>query len=137
MGKNSEFEPVFARLRDILRKHSGVLRVEHDTADHFGLAGATGLATIAAWGGKMRSPTIPVAWVEVGKSYVSYHLMGVYGNPKLLEGCSPELRARMQGKSCFNFTKVDEKLMKELDGLTLQSLTGMRKAGFIAHDKGG
>ena len=136
MGKNAEFEAVFARLREILLKHSGVLRVEHDAEDHFGLASTTGPATIAAWRGKMRSATIPVAWVKVGNSYVSYHLMGVYGNPKLLEGCSRELRARMRGKSCFNFTKVDEKLMTELDGLVLQSLTGMRKAGFIANNKG-
>ena len=137
MRQNPEFKPVFARLREILRKHSDALRVEHDTAERFSLASAVGPATLAAWRGKMRNPTIPVAWVEVGKSYVSYHLMGVYGNPKLLEKCSPDLRARMQGKSCFNFTKVDEKLMTELDGLTQQSVAGMRKAGFIANDKGG
>jgi hypothetical protein len=35
---------------------------------------------------------------------------------------SPELKKRMQGKSCFNFTTPDEKLFKELAKLT--------KAGF-------
>jgi hypothetical protein len=78
---------------------------------------------------------IPVAWVQSGKSYVSYHLMGVGGNPKILEGCSAELRARMKGKSCFNFTTIDEKLLDELAALTTRSLEGMRKAEYIAeHD---
>jgi len=31
---------------------------------------------------------------------------------------SPELKRRMQGKSCFNFKTVDEKLFKELAKLT-------------------
>lgn len=40
------------------------------------------------------------AATRVGKRYVSYYLMGVYGAPKLLDSISPELRRRMQGKSC-------------------------------------
>ena len=31
---------------------------------------------------------------------------------------SPELKKRMQGKSCFNFKEVDEQLFKELATLT-------------------
>jgi hypothetical protein len=31
---------------------------------------------------------------------------------------SPELKKRMQGKSCFNFKEVDEKLFRELGNLT-------------------
>jgi len=127
-----EFQPVFARLRDILKKHAASFAVGRDTADHFGLNAPIGPATLQAWGGKRKSPTIPVAWVEAGKTYVSYHLMGVYGNPKLLDGFSKELRARMQGKSCFNFKSVDEDLFKELERLTNESLVGMRKAGYIS-----
>jgi hypothetical protein len=56
--------------------------------------------------------------VKVGKSYVSYYLIGVYADPLLISGMSAELRKRMQGKSCFNFTKVDEDLFAELAGLT-------------------
>ena len=56
--------------------------------------------------------------VEIKKNYVSYHLMPVYMNPGLLEGLSTELRKRMQGKSCFNFNKVDEKLFSDLRELT-------------------
>lgn len=83
------FEPVFARLRELLRKH----------AESFA---------------------------------VSYHLMGVSGNPRLLDGISQELRARMQGKSCFNFKAVEDALFQEVDRLTIESLTGMRKAGYVS-----
>jgi hypothetical protein len=126
-----EFQTVFARLRDILKTHAGSCSVERDTSAHYGLQAPVGPATLQAWGGKMRSPKIPVAWVEIGKNYVSCHLMGVYGNPKLLAGCSKELKARMQGKSCFNFKTVDEPLLAELEQLTRRSLEGMRKAGYI------
>ena len=44
--------------------------------------------------------------------------MPVYGDPRLLADLSPELRKRMQGKSCFNFTRVDEGLLTELTDLT-------------------
>src|SRR5258707_13818320 len=56
--------------------------------------------------------------VRLGKAYVSFYLMSVYASPDLLKGMSPELKKRMQGKSCFNFKEVDEKLFKELSQLT-------------------
>jgi len=56
--------------------------------------------------------------VRLGKAYVSFYLMAVYANPDLLKSMSPELKKRMQGKSCFNFKEVDEKLFKELAALT-------------------
>ena len=40
---------------------------------------------------------MPIAWVEVGKNYVSFHHMGVYCAPELLAGASKKLKARMQG----------------------------------------
>ena len=48
---------------------------------------------------------------------MSYHLMPVYAFPGLLKGMTPELKRRMQGKSCFNFTARDEKLFSELSKL--------------------
>jgi hypothetical protein len=63
-----------------------------------------------------------VAGTRLGKRYVSYYLMGVYGDERLAAEISPELRRRMQGKSCFNFTKVDEPLFRELEALTAVSI---------------
>jgi hypothetical protein len=128
----SEFESIFARLRSLLEKQSETLSVNEDTSTSYSLAGKPGPATLKAWGGKMKRPIIPVAWVQLGKAYVSYHLMGVSGNEKLADAMSPELKARMQGKTCFNFKTADEKLFAELDQLTRESITAFRNAGFMA-----
>ena len=45
--------------------------------------------------------------------------MPVYACRDLVESMSPCLRGRMQGKSCFNFSTVDEPLFAELAQLTL------------------
>lgn len=70
--------------------------------------------------------------VNVGKRYVSYHLMCVYMAPDLLEAMSPELRRRMQGKSCFNFTKVDDGLFDELSAITARGRDLYAAKGWLA-----
>ena len=55
--------------------------------------------------------------VDIKRNYVSAHLFPVYTDPVLLDGISPGLRKRMQGKSCFNFKKLDEELLEELQRL--------------------
>ena len=128
----SEFDALFARLRAILQKHAGTLSVKDDTPERYCLEAGIGPATQRAWGGKVKTPRIPVAWVEIGKAYVSYHLIGVYENAKLRDGMSKELKARMQGKTCFNFKKADEALFHELEHVTTEGIAGFRKAGFIS-----
>ena len=129
---NPDFESVFVRLRRILEKHSAALTVKADAPGHYSLEANPGPAALRAWGGKPRKPRISVAWVQVGKAYVSYHLMGVYGNTRMLDGMSKELKTRMQGKTCFNFKTVDEQLFKELDQLTAQAIAAFRKAGYVS-----
>ena len=69
--------------------------------------------------------------VKTGSRYVSFHLMPVYVHPDLLDGLSPELRKRMQGKSCFNFTKPDERLFAELEELTASGFARFEEDGTI------
>ena len=130
--RSPEFDSIFAKLRVVLMKHRGALRVKEDAPGFYCLECEAGPAAVRAWGGKLKRPTISVAWVQIGKAYVSYHLMGIYGNAKLLEGMSKQLKARMQGKTCFNFKREDEALFKELDALTAQSFASFKKAGFTA-----
>jgi hypothetical protein len=78
---------------------------------------------------------MPIAWVQIGKRYVSYHLMPVYGCPKLLDGHSAKLKGRMQGKSCFNFTAEDDELFAELEQLTEEGFAVFRKAGYLPDDE--
>jgi hypothetical protein len=69
--------------------------------------------------------------VKIGKRYVSFHLMPVYVHPDLLDEMSPELRKRMQGKSCFNFTRADDGLFAELEALTAAGYTRFQDDGTI------
>jgi hypothetical protein len=104
--------PVHERLRAILAPYRSGLHVSADSPD----------GMILELPGYKGEPWGYVAGTRLGKRYVSYYLMGVYGDPALMDGMSPELRRRMQGKSCFNFTKVDEALFAELAVLTEQSI---------------
>jgi hypothetical protein len=129
-SKAEEFGVVFGRLREALSRHAGSLRVTTDTPTKYCLDAGAGPATLKAWGGKAKWASIPVAWVHRGKAYVSYHLMGVTV-PGVQDGMSNALKARMQGKTCFNFTVADPVLVKELDILTADSITALRQSGFI------
>ena len=127
----TDLQPVFVALRKILQKHRGEWSVREDSELCYSLAGSPGPAAVQMWGGKMKKPIMPIAWVEIGKNYVSYHLMPVYGNPKLLDGVSKELISRMQGKSCFNFTAVDDELIGKLADLTHKSLARVKEAKLL------
>ena len=113
MPATHNFSAVFAKLKAILKPYERKLELLADTKDNYSLNTRHIM--------KKNRP-LYFAGVRTGKAYVSFHLMPVYACPELLEGLSPELRKRMQGKSCFNFKSVDENQLKELSRLT--------KAGF-------
>jgi len=94
------------------------LRVRADKNDNYNLN--------AGYDDK-RKTDIYFGAVQIKKNYVSFHLMPVYINPKLLEGISPELKKRMQGKSCFNFKVVDKTLLADLSELTKKSFEFYKK----------
>ena len=103
------FDEVFRRLRGILEPYGRRLHVTGDDA--------TGYSVDTAPEGQL-APSTWFGAVRRGKRYVSYYLMSVYADPSLAATISPALRKRMQGKSCFNLTKVDEPLLAELAALT-------------------
>jgi hypothetical protein len=57
--------------------------------------------------------------------------MPVYLQPDLLASVSAQLKARMQGKSCFNFSAVEPELMKELATLTKAGYAAYKEQGFV------
>lgn len=69
--------------------------------------------------------------VQLKKAYVSFHLMPVYLKPELLAGLSADLKARMQGKSCFNFKASEPALFKELATLTRSAYASYKEQGFV------
>ncbi len=56
--------------------------------------------------------------VTIKRRYVAYHLIPLYDRPQLADGLSDALTKRRQGKTCFNFTTIDEALFVELADLT-------------------
>ncbi|HSE30588.1 MAG TPA: hypothetical protein VLA93_03320 [Pyrinomonadaceae bacterium] len=113
MPKNSDFDSTFNQLKEILSTYAEKLIVIADSPDYYALE------THHVMKNKHR---LYFGGVRRGKAYVSFHLMPVYACPEITEKISSDLKKRMQGKSCFNFSAPDEKLFNELRKLT--------KAGF-------
>jgi hypothetical protein len=115
---NDDFSETFKQLKAIFQPYADKLIVVHDTDTNYYLD------THRIMKNKQR---LFFGGVRTGKGYVSFHLMPVYASSELHQTISPELKKRMQGKSCFNFKRPDEKLFRELAKLT--------KAGFkMFHD---
>lgn len=117
-----ELAPVYAELRELMAPYAARLEVKHDDD--------TQLYVDTAHVQKNKKPLFFGA-VQIKKAYVSYHLMALYYAPELLDGISPELRARMQGKSCFNFKTAQPELLAELAALTAASYDHFAAQGFV------
>ncbi|HZQ04958.1 MAG TPA: hypothetical protein VFD70_00145 [Anaerolineae bacterium] len=113
-------DAVFERLKQIYEPYASTLTVKEDKPGNYVLVG-TNKQNKEQW----------VGAVQTNKNYVSFHLMPIYACPDLLAGMSPELKKRMQGKSCFNFTTVQEPLMEELSTLTTVGLERFRERGYL------
>jgi hypothetical protein len=111
-GSQVDLVDVHDRLRTILDPYRERLHVAAD--------GPGGITLVLP--GYEGLPWGFVAATRLGKRYVSFYLMAVYGDPALDASISPELRRRKQGKSCFNFTQIDEPLFAELADLTERSV---------------
>jgi hypothetical protein len=118
----TESSEVFAGLKAILVEHRAKLRVLTDSPNNYSVAMASG-----QWRGK----PLWAGCVKTGKAYTSYHLLPLYSNPELLDGISPELKRRMQGKACFNFKTVDPALFAELRKLTATGLKGFTEENLL------
>ena len=120
---NENFLLISTKLVNIMQKHVGEsIQIRTDKPNETEFIGPPSPLS--------RGKELWIGAVRIGKRYVSYHLMAVYMFPELLQGISPALKKRMQGKSCFNFTRVDEQLFLELDELTERSIERFKQSGF-------
>ena len=104
-----DFQSVFEALRQLLSVYEDRLACKSPNPGYYFLESTTPTH---------KKRPMAFAAVRTEKNYVSYHLVPVYAAPELGKSMSPELKKRMQGKGCFNFTTVDEKLFRELALLT-------------------
>ena len=121
-SRSDDFAAAFFALKQILAPLEKYLRVSADTRARYYL--------------ETRSPSYkgkPLFFGAVvsGRAYVSFHLMPLYWDASLAKRVSPELRKRMQGKSCFNFTAPDPVLFRELSKLTSAGLALYRNKNLL------
>ena len=118
MPTQNEFPIVFEQLKNILQPYAKNLTITADTSDSYSLDGPYS----EKW-----KKVIFFGAAQVQKNYVSFYLMPVYMYPELLKEVSPELKKHMQGKSCFNFKKVEPELFRELKDLTGKGVEKFRQ----------
>ena len=109
MSPQTDFPIIFQQLKNILQPHAKHLTVKTVTPDTYYLDGP--------YSEKWKKELF-FGSVQIKKNYVSFYLMPVYMYPELLKDVSPALKKHMQGKSCFNFKKVEPALFDELAELT-------------------
>ena len=118
MSPQTDFPIVFEHLKDILEPFAPKLTVTVNTMSAYSLDGP--------YSEKWKKELF-FGSAQLKKNYVSFYLMPVYMYPDLLEGISPELKKHMQGKSCFNFKKVEPELFEELASLAEKSYARFQK----------
>lgn len=123
---DAQFQRVFDALKKILADRQAGLILDKESPGGFSLN--------TPYVARYQKPLFFGA-VQIKKNYVSFYLMPVYIFPDLLTDISPELKRRMQGKSCFNFKKLEPPLFVELTELTRRSYDRFRVEGFL--DAGG
>lgn len=102
--KKPEFDLAFQGLRKVLKPYDKKLRLAKDKPGDY-----------MSESKSLRYQGKPLMFAAItSKSYVSLHLFPVYMFPNLLDGISPELKKRMQGKTCWNFKKPEGALFAEL-----------------------
>ncbi len=117
-----ELAGVFAALKDILEPYEKDLHVLPYKPEYYCL-----VTRLAVRKGK----PVWFAAIRMGKNYVSYHFMPVYMNPGMQKRIPPELKKRMQGKACFNFSEVDPALFRQLSELTATGFEGYRALKYV------
>jgi hypothetical protein len=114
--------PVFDRLRAVLAAHVDGMDVVHDEPGNYHLNTRHV---------RKDGYVLMFGAVRTGARSVSYHLMPLYMSGDLVDGMSDGLRRRMQGKSCLNFSTVDEVLVAELESVTARAARIARSPRFV------
>lgn len=122
MPDPQSFPTIFEQLKGLLLPYAPRLVVETDTADSY---------LLNAPASKAYPRGLFFGAARVAKRYVSFHLMPVYVFPDLLDGLPAVLRKRMQGKSCFNFTALDDTARSELERLTAAGFERYQREGLV------
>lgn len=122
--KTTQFEAAFASLKKVFSPSLKHLAVKTDSPTVYTL-----VTKSPSPFPQHKGHPLEFGSVKIGKAYVSFHLMPLYMAASTI---SPELKKRMQGKTCFNFTtNPDPAALAELKRLTEASLKGWSDQGWV------
>ncbi len=119
--KSLIFAKCFNELKSILLNYEKELRVHVNREYNFSLN---------AGYDEKRKADIYFGRVVINKNYVIL-LDARHVNPNLLNGISPELKKRMQGKSCLILNRLIINLFKELSNLTKKGFEFYKVKGML------
>ena len=98
MTKSPDFQPVFERLREILKPYASDLTITQNTSDFYSLDGH--------YSQKFKR-NLFFGSAQIKKNYVSFYLMPVYMYPEMLEtiffpnNCYTNQFSNNQGTNCL------------------------------------
>lgn len=107
---SDDFPAIFQRLRQLMLEAAPGMVITEDSPTNFTLK--------TQWIEARTKEPAWFGWIAIKKSYVAYHVMPLYSLPALNVLVPASLENRRQGKTCFNFKKVDGALFDDLRQLT-------------------
>jgi len=122
MAETKDFNEMFQKLKAILEPYAAISTVVSNKDDSYYLD--------TKYIQNNKKPLF-FASVLVKKSYVSFYLMPIYLNPKLVDGVPDNLKKNLKGKSCFNFKSLDDDRLAALSELTETSMDYYKASGYI------
>jgi len=117
---------IFAQIKPLLKAYQPRLKSKVDDDTHFDLW-TTKEAVIQG----RKFPEVYFAAVMLNKSYVSLHYMPIYAEPESKKYLKPELLSKLNGKSCFNFKKIDSVLLEQIKETLDRGFKEYQKRGWV------
>jgi hypothetical protein len=122
----ADFDSAFVALKSVFAPSLKHLQPTADTATEYTLS-----TRVPSPMPQHKGAPMFFSSVRLGKAYVSVHLFPLYMNTELTASIAPELKKRMQGKTCFNFkSSPDAAQLKELQRLTREGLKDFQQSGW-------
>jgi len=69
--------------------------------------------------------------IVTGKNMVSFHFFPIYMNKEAFKDLAPLTMKYLKGKSCFNFSKVEQVNEKEIAALLKKGVAVWKKLGYV------
>ena len=113
-----KLENIFIKMKEILENNSGNFLKTSETLGTQAKQKKPGFhlygnKEISLFGKKPKKTYI--AGTIQQKNYVSFYLTAIYSHSDLFKNISPDLKKYLKGKSCFNFNKLTQDILQEIE----------------------